>query len=338
MVTLQADEPVETELVYMVGRGTGAVYASLQNVGPEHYAPPGADALPYGSGETKMCGQAVDQDVWSSVMVLLESSDATRTGTSYFNRARSPEPGAAAAGWIMLDLGAGVKHKGPVTSYRIMFGDSGSDGMVICPKKWDFQAKWGEADAPKGGGIDDPTWETQWFLTDERDLQANVRTCSFGQWHRFAVMHPPQTFCRWGCPNTRRYRYYRWLFTEQTGSIGQWVDVREARVYTSTGSEQDQLEEERISPEKLNSAPEYREAVSGEFLRTAEVTPQVQVVTNGLATACSGDCGFRYKRFSFRVTGVSPQEVNQGDMLTITGSDFLEYPVSKVRNTDCNML
>ncbi|XP_041664378.1 fibrocystin-L-like [Cheilinus undulatus] len=67
-------------------------------------------------------------------------------------------------------------------------------------------------------------------------------------------------------------------------------------------------------------------SVSGEFFRTPESKPQVQVTINGIPSKCSGDCGFEYSLEKTPVlTGISPSQGSNGlgTLLTVTGTGFI---------------
>uniref|UniRef100_A0A8C5H567 Fibrocystin-L-like n=1 Tax=Gouania willdenowi TaxID=441366 RepID=A0A8C5H567_GOUWI len=68
-----------------------------------------------------------------------------------------------------------------------------------------------------------------------------------------------------------------------------------------------------------------RPRLSGDFFRTPEPKPQVEVFINGIPSSCSGSCSFEWSEDKTPVvTGVSPSEGSDGlgTLLTITGTGF----------------
>uniref|UniRef100_A0A8C5N9V4 Fibrocystin-L-like n=1 Tax=Gouania willdenowi TaxID=441366 RepID=A0A8C5N9V4_GOUWI len=66
-----------------------------------------------------------------------------------------------------------------------------------------------------------------------------------------------------------------------------------------------------------------RPRLSGDFFRTPEPKPQVEVFINGIPSSCSGSCSFEWSEDKTPVvTGVSPSEGSDGlgTLLTITGT------------------
>ncbi|XP_056153970.1 fibrocystin-L-like [Lampris incognitus] len=66
-------------------------------------------------------------------------------------------------------------------------------------------------------------------------------------------------------------------------------------------------------------------SLTGDFLRTWETKPQVEVYINGIPSKCAGDCGFEWSQEKTPiVTGISPSQGShgQGTLLTVTGTGF----------------
>uniref|UniRef100_A0AAQ5X4Y6 Polycystic kidney and hepatic disease 1 (autosomal recessive)-like 1 n=1 Tax=Amphiprion ocellaris TaxID=80972 RepID=A0AAQ5X4Y6_AMPOC len=66
-------------------------------------------------------------------------------------------------------------------------------------------------------------------------------------------------------------------------------------------------------------------SLSGDFFRTGENEPQVDVHINGIPSKCSGNCSFQWKEEKTPVlTGISPNQGSDGlgTLLTVTGNGF----------------
>ncbi|KAM7384668.1 hypothetical protein PAMA_011835 [Pampus argenteus] len=66
-------------------------------------------------------------------------------------------------------------------------------------------------------------------------------------------------------------------------------------------------------------------SLTGDFFRVWETKPQVEVYINGIASKCTGDCGFEWSEEKTPVvTGISPSQGSNGlgTLLTVTGTGF----------------
>lgn len=202
--------------------------------------------------------------------------------------------------------GNGLK---PVVRYGLQFRGRN------CPSAWTFQ-----------GSHDNVTWTALPFSAHEEDTEAKVTKCVDKEFVFFDVMHPPSTLCRWGCPNTVAYRYYRWDFTKPvdaasaSGCLHPGLDLdtcgyqlREARLFTAD-------DVAFVAPSRFSTTADA--GVPGEFLRVVESEPQMSVTTNGVRAACAKGCDVSFRDFGFAVTDVQPRSVNFGDEVTVTGANF----------------
>uniref|UniRef100_A0A672GVH9 Polycystic kidney and hepatic disease 1 (autosomal recessive)-like 1 n=1 Tax=Salarias fasciatus TaxID=181472 RepID=A0A672GVH9_SALFA len=83
-------------------------------------------------------------------------------------------------------------------------------------------------------------------------------------------------------------------------------------------------------------------ALTGDFFRVWENTPQVEVQINGIPSKCSGNCSFEWSEEKTPVvTGISPSQGSNGlgTLLTITGTGFSNENASiMVGNSSCQIL
>ncbi|XP_062385127.1 fibrocystin-L-like [Sardina pilchardus] len=69
----------------------------------------------------------------------------------------------------------------------------------------------------------------------------------------------------------------------------------------------------------------FMQNIRGDLLRVPESKPQVEVLINGIASKCSGDCSFEWREDKTPlVTGISPSQGSNslGTVLTISGTGF----------------
>ncbi|XP_029299003.1 LOW QUALITY PROTEIN: PKHD1 like 1, tandem duplicate 1 [Cottoperca gobio] len=69
----------------------------------------------------------------------------------------------------------------------------------------------------------------------------------------------------------------------------------------------------------------FKKSLTGDHFRVWESKPQVEVYINGIASKCSGDCGFEWSDDKTPVvTGISPSQGSNGlgTLLTVTGTGF----------------
>jgi hypothetical protein len=190
-----------------------------------------------------------------------------------------------------------------VTRYRLQFAGT------RCPSRWRFEAS-----------ADNVSWTVLPYSKHEADVtvQMPAGDCTDFGWVKRDAMHPPSTICRWGCPNTLRYRYYRWQFLEPdvstfSGSSQTGYLLREARIYSSS-------QPDELPPETFNTPA--RQGIPGEHFRIVEPLPQLNVVTNNITAACIGNCSFGFTSYDFAVSTVSPSHANKGDAVQVAGSGF----------------
>ncbi|XP_076157842.1 PKHD1 like 1, tandem duplicate 1 [Alosa pseudoharengus] len=85
----------------------------------------------------------------------------------------------------------------------------------------------------------------------------------------------------------------------------------------------------------------FMQSIRGDLLRVPESKPQVEVLINGIASKCSGDCSFEWSADKTPlVTGISPSQgsSNLGTVLTISGSGFDDTNATVwIGHTECTV-
>ena len=335
LAVLERGESVEIQFAYVVGEDVGGVAVQVE-AHNHSTAPVGAMLSP---GQISAC-TAVD----SCLYFPGKTSQETCTP--------SPLCGGSGGASDLVNVADDNEFTvwdsspwDPNSTLSALVYDTGPEGVVVtryrllfsgqrCPSSWTFE-----------GSHDNTTWTVLPFSVHEQDVTAKKSVCN-KDWIRMDVMHPPSTQCRWGCPNTVRYRFYRWRFLEpmhttfvtDVNSSASLEDplrgvhgylIHEARLYTASQPEQ-------FHP-GIFTTP-LRQGLSAEHVRTIERVPQIYIESNNLTAACIGDCGFGFSASTLAVDGVTPRVANKGDVITITGVNFANGTVVDLGGQGCAIM